>query len=116
MFRLHALLKLYNFVLTQGELEHTSDWDWRISICYGEPNAVGSWAGFQSGTDEKDYSDAVMCDTISLDYQTEPGDYTSQFQRWEFLTVEEFRGDDHDPVAVQIPIDHVRFLSIGYDT
>jgi hypothetical protein len=116
VFRIHALIKLYQFVLDQGELEHTSDWDWRITVMHGAPSAMGTYSGYHMGSDDKDYSDAVMCDTIELDYETEPEDYTSHFSRWEFLTIEEFHGDQNEATTVRVPIDHIRTISIGYDT
>ena len=126
VMRLYSLIQMYATVRRIGDLEHTSDWDWRIEIAYA-PNADGSGPALHAGTmsphlgddfhtpdPDADPEHSTMCDTIELRYTTEPGDYTDQFARWQNLTVEEL-DDDGNVQYRDVPIDSLRSINVYYD-
>lgn len=107
--RISALIGLYKAAMDYGELEHTSDWDWRVEVVWGDAKTT---AGTRYD-DEKGYDDA-WSDTISLAYETIPGDYLNDFARWQYLTVEEFptsgAEEAHD---VLVLIDQIHSITLG---
>lgn len=100
IMRLTALIELHKAAMTYGELEHTSDWDWRVEIVDVHGNV--------RGTTETSWSD-----TIILEYTTEPNDYMDRFARWQYLIVEEFSMDDSDDQDVLVLIDDILTITFG---
>jgi hypothetical protein len=107
--RLVALIKLYEAVMEIGDHEHTGDWDWRITVTWDYGRKV---SGTYDGKDLINYSDAMLCDHIKLDYTVEPNDYLTDFARWKLLTVEEFGNRDGDLDYPRVPIDSITNIHI----
>lgn len=107
VFRIYALQTMTKAVWDIGELEHTSDWDWRVSVEHGEANII-------SGTYDLENDEQVWADTINLPYTTEPGDYMNHFQRWTHMEVEEYRPYTDDPIQVLIPVDQINRITITF--
>ena len=106
VMRLKAIMEVYDAVMRLGDLEHTGDWDWRISVYYAAtPHELPT----EVGGDRED----VWSDTIRLDYEVFPEDYTEGFVRWENLIVEERDHDTDELTDVPVPIDSIRLITIG---
>jgi hypothetical protein len=103
--RMAALIRTYNAVIDIGDLEHTADWDWRITI---------------TTNDGLEYPPAscetTMCDVLELPYTVEPGDYTSNFSRWEILKAEMYNWqpviEGKDISWAEIAIDDIQSITI----
>jgi hypothetical protein len=107
VMRLRALIELYSAILRIGELEHTSDWDWRIEIYHAPANERATITGTR---------DDAWSDTFDLPYATAPNDYLDGFARWEFLRVTEFpTTDSTEEHTVNVPIDDIRTIHISYE-
>jgi hypothetical protein len=107
--RVFSLITMQAAVLTIGELEHTSDWDWRVSIVMDNGERYGT----------VDFPDDVYqwADTMRLPYTVEPNDYIDGFARWTTVLVETFpTSDSGDPIDVPIDLDRIATITIGYDT
>lgn len=111
--RIKALTCLYAAVLELGDFEHTSDWDWRITVMYA-PHADGTGMGLTAGTYEvdEDLDNEVWADEMRLPYKVEPNDYATSFSRWVNLEITEFRGTTDEPHPVSVPIDRIRTITI----
>jgi hypothetical protein len=103
VIRLHALIELYCAVKRIGDLEHTSDWDWRIVVLHAPGDEMGTY----TGTDDDHYSDS-----IELPYETVPGDYIDRFARWQMLRVETFSYETDAQTYTDVPIDDIRLITI----
>lgn len=104
--KIHYVIVLQDAMMKQGDLEHTNDWDWRISVVTYDGEVHGTY----TSVDPND--DYLWADTMTLPYTVEPGDYESHFARWKFIHVEQFRNDDSDPVDVKVTIDDVAHIII----
>ena len=109
VMRLKAIIEIYEAVKELGELEHTSDWDWRIEVLHAPDNGPATSVGTN---DDRN----VFADVMKLDYKTSPEDYLDHFARWQILTVEELSGETGDPTYVEVPIDEIRIIQMWYDT
>lgn len=102
--RLAALIRVYEAVIDIGDLEHTADWDWRITVQTLDGTLI---------PDETPEDATVMCDTLELPYTVEPGDYTSGFARWTTLKAEIYNwSDDGGTTWAEIPIDSIKSITI----
>lgn len=108
--RVFSLITLQAAVLTIGELEHTSDWDWRITITLDDGSQFGSLYDLP----DDGYQ---WADTMKLPYTVEPNDYIDGFARWTTVLIETFpTSDADDAIDVPVPIDRIATIQIGYDT
>ena len=103
VMRLSALLTIYRATLELGDLEHTADWDWRITITTNDGSLIP----------DEHRAETTMCDAVELPYTVEPGDYTSAFERWEVLNVEVYDWSE-PPTTTIVPvrIDDIRSITI----
>jgi hypothetical protein len=113
VFMLSALTRYYRMVVDLGMLEHTGDWDWRITVTLNDGTIVGTHP-WNDDTDTDTWSDEIM-----LPYKTEPGDYTDHFARWTSLQVEEntfTEGGILYETTVTLPIEDIKTVHFSYDT
>lgn len=104
--RLYALVKTYELVRDLGELEHTSDWDWRIEVEMDNGQIIPTPQ--PNDLDPYDWSDEIR-----LDYETVPGDYLAGFTRWANLTLVVFPvTSEYEPHELSLVIDHIHAIRI----
>jgi len=105
------LLMVYSMVREMGELEHTSDWDWRITV---EAFLGGRTWTLGTALDEDDDLEK-WADTFRWpeSYSVQPRDYTNRFGAWKFIEVEEFPSMDSDkPEWKAVSVDHITRIAI----
>ena len=101
---IHTIINLMEGLMKTGWIEHTNDWDWRISVVHGEAKLV---AGTYEGEDLVNYTDSSWTDTIRLNVTDE-----TDWEKVTYLAVDEFQGDDGDPVEVLVPIADIRTITV----
>ena len=106
VMRLHQILKFYNMVIELGMLEHTGDWDWRITVVTEDHSF---------GTSMDRDGEGPWGDTFRFPENMEviPSDYTDFFSRWHIIEVEEFPTSSADePEWLAVAVDDILAILI----
>lgn len=107
--RIYSLIALQRAMMDVGELEHTNDWDWRVTVIDVNDKSYGT----VDFPDDPDYERSTWADTIELPYTIESDDYLDGFARWTTIRVETFRASDPDPMMIDVPVDSIATITIG---
>lgn len=106
-----GILAVYETVRQLGDIEHTGDWDFRITV---EAFTGGRTFTFGTALDPDDDSDK-WGDWFRWpeSYSIKPNDYTTGFAAWKFIEVEEFPTMDSDePEWKAVSVDHITRIAI----
>src|SRR5262245_31453655 len=89
-----GILAVYETVRQLGDIEHTGDWDFRITV---EAFTGGQTFTFGTALDEEDdlekWGDWFRWPES---YSIQPNDYTTGFAAWKYIEVEEFPSYESD--------------------
>ena len=106
VMRIYQILKFYNMVIELGMLEHTVDWDWRITILTDDHSF---------GTSMDRDGEGPWADTFRFPENMEvlPSDYSDGFARWQVIEVEEFPTSSADePEWLAVAVDDILAILI----
>jgi hypothetical protein len=105
-----GILAVYETVRQLGDIEHTGDWDFRITV-----EAFTGGRTITLGTSLDDHEDERWGDWFRWpeSYSIKPNDYTTGFAAWKFIEVEEFPSYASDePKWKAVSVDHITRIAI----